>query len=60
LKVPSEKAVINLDRFGNTSAASTLIALHEARNDGRIREGNKVLLTSFGAGMTFGAVLYQA
>ena len=60
LRLPSEKAVINLDRYGNTSAASTLIALHEARYDGRIKKEEKVILTSFGAGMTFGAVLYQA
>ena len=60
LEVSTEKAVINLDQYGNTSAASTLIALHEARSDGRIRREDKVLLTSFGAGMTFGAVLYKA
>ncbi len=60
LSVPSEKAVIDLARYGNTSAASTLIALHEAMKDGRIKEGDRVLLASFGAGMTYGSLIYQA
>jgi 3-oxoacyl-[acyl-carrier-protein] synthase-3 len=54
--VPLEKAVINLDRYGNTSAASIMLALHEARA-GRIREGQRVIISSFGAGFTYGAVL---
>ncbi|EFQ23657.1 beta-ketoacyl-ACP synthase III [Aminomonas paucivorans] len=57
--VPAEKAVVNLDRYGNTSAASVMIALHEALEDGRIGRGQKVIVTSFGAGMTYGAVLFE-
>lgn len=59
LKVSEEKAVVNLQKYGNTSAASTLIALHEAFNDGRIQNNNNVLLTSFGAGMTYGVLIFQ-
>lgn len=58
--VGTERAVINLDKYGNTSAASIMIGLHEARADDRIREGQKVLMTSFGAGMTYGALLIEA
>ncbi|MDR3255926.1 MAG: ketoacyl-ACP synthase III [Synergistaceae bacterium] len=58
--VPMDKVVVNLDRYGNTSAASILIALHEARADGRIHAGQRVLISSFGAGMTFGAVLTES
>lgn len=58
--VPTERAVINLDRYGNTSAASIMIGLHELRADGRMRSGQKIVITSFGAGMTYGAALIEA
>ena len=57
--VPMERAVVNLDKYGNTSAASIMIGLHEAHADGRIRNGQKILMTSFGAGMTYGAALIE-
>lgn len=58
LGVPLDRTVVNLDRYGNTSAASIPIALHEAVEAGRIAEGDLVLLAGFGAGMTWaGAVL---
>lgn len=60
LDISVEKAVIDLDKYGNTSAASTFIAFHEAMKDGQIQHGDKVLLTSFGAGMTYGSLIYQA
>lgn len=60
MNVPMERAVINLDRFGNTSAASIMIGLHEACADGRIQKGQKIVMTSFGAGMTYGAALIEA
>jgi 3-oxoacyl-[acyl-carrier-protein] synthase-3 len=60
LGISSEKAIVDLDKYGNTSAASTLIALDEALKENRISKGDKVLLTSFGAGMTYGAIIYQA
>ena len=60
MDVPMERAVINLDKYGNTSAASIMIGLHEARADGRIRSGQKIVMTSFGAGMTYGAALLES
>ena len=57
--VPKERVLINIDRFGNTSAASVGIALHEARQDGRIKSGDLVLLVAFGAGLTWGSVLMR-
>jgi 3-oxoacyl-[acyl-carrier-protein] synthase-3 len=58
-RVPMEKVFINIHRYGNTSAASVPIALHEALEDGKIRKGDKVLLISFGAGATWGATLLE-
>jgi 3-oxoacyl-[acyl-carrier-protein] synthase-3 len=55
-----EKLVINVDKYGNTSAASIMIGLHEARADGRIKSGQNILMCSFGAGMTYGAVLMES
>ncbi len=57
LDLPKERAILNVDRYGNTCAASILLALQEGKEDGRIREGQKILLTIFGAGMTYGAIL---
>jgi 3-oxoacyl-[acyl-carrier-protein] synthase-3 len=52
--------VINVDKYGNTSAASIMIGLHEARADGRIGAGQRILMCSFGAGMTYGAILMES
>lgn len=60
LGVSQEKSIVNLDKYGNTSAASTLMALHEGYKNGKIKEKDKVLLTSFGSGMTYGALIFQA
>lgn len=54
--VPLEKVYVNLDRFGNMSSATVPIALDEARECGRIEPGDHVLLTAFGAGLTWGAM----
>jgi len=59
IRVPMEKIVINLDRYGNTSAATVPTALDEAVRDGRIRKGHTVLLDAFGAGLTYGSVLLR-
>jgi 3-oxoacyl-[acyl-carrier-protein] synthase-3 len=59
LKLDMGKVVVNIDRFGNTSAASVPVALHEARTAGRIQPGQYVLLLAFGAGLTWGAVLLR-
>ncbi len=58
LKFPLEKVYVNIDRFGNTSAASVPLALDEARRTGRVGEGDTVLTVAFGAGLTWaGGVL---
>lgn len=56
LKLPEEKVFVNLDRYGNTSAASIPIALDEANRAHRIQPGNLVLLDSFGGGLTWAAM----
>jgi 3-oxoacyl-[acyl-carrier-protein] synthase-3 len=57
--VPMERVVVNVDRYGNTSSASIPLALVEAVADGRLRPGMLVLLVSFGAGFTWGAVVIR-
>jgi 3-oxoacyl-[acyl-carrier-protein] synthase-3 len=59
LHVPLEKAVVDVAEVGNTSAASIPIALDRAWRAGRIREGDLVLFTSFGAGLTWGATVMR-
>lgn len=56
LGLAPEKVVINLDRYGNTSAASVPIALSESVKEGRLAHGDLLVMTSFGAGMTWGSV----
>ena len=58
-KIPKEKFFVNVDRYGNTSAASIPIALHEARQKGCIQPGDYVLLVAFGAGLTWGSTLIK-
>lgn len=53
------KVVVNIDRFGNTSAASIPVALHEARQAGRLKPGDLVLFMAFGAGLTWGSLLLR-
>ncbi len=55
LGIPMEKFYVNLDRYGNTSAASIPVALCEAIEEGRIKDGDNIILVSFGAGLTWGA-----
>lgn len=57
--VPIEKVVINIDRYGNTSAGTIPMALVEAEQSGRLKPGMVVLLVSFGAGFTWGAVVVR-
>ncbi len=56
---PTERVFINIDRYGNTSAASVPIALTEAVEAGRIKPGDRILLAAFGAGGTSGAIALQ-
>lgn len=59
LDFPMERVSINIDRFGNTSAASIAMALHEARVSKRIKSGDLVMLVGFGAGLTWGSALLR-
>jgi len=59
LGLPPEKVMLNLDRYGNTSAASIPIALDEAVRQGRIRDGSLVMLGAFGAGLTWASALIK-
>jgi 3-oxoacyl-[acyl-carrier-protein] synthase-3 len=59
LGVPSEKVVINVDRYGNTSSGSIPLALADAAEDGRLRPGKLVLMTGMGAGLTWGSALIR-
>lgn len=57
LGMPMEKVYMNIDRYGNTSAASIPIALAEAAEEGRLKEGDHVVLVGFGAGLTWAATV---
>lgn len=59
LNIPAEKVFINVDKYGNTSAASIALALADARSQGMLKKDMKVLLTTFGGGFTWGSVLLQ-
>jgi 3-oxoacyl-[acyl-carrier-protein] synthase III len=59
LGIPMERAVVDVEEVGNTSAASIPIALDRAWRSGRVKEGDLVLLTSFGAGLAWGANLIR-
>ena len=59
LKIPMAKVAVNIDRYGNTSAATIPIALDEAVRRGRIKRGDLILLDAFGAGFTWGSVVIR-
>jgi 3-oxoacyl-[acyl-carrier-protein] synthase-3 len=59
LGVPSDRVVINVDRFGNTSSGSIPLALGDAAADGRLKPGKLVLMTGMGAGLTWGSALIR-
>jgi 3-oxoacyl-[acyl-carrier-protein] synthase-3 len=59
LGLPAERVVITVDRHANTSAASVPLALAEARQDGRIRVGDLVLMEALGGGLTWGSALVR-
>lgn len=60
LDVPEERVIVNLDRVANTSTASIPIALDEEIRSGRIQAGDIIVMTAFGAGVTYGAVVVKA
>jgi 3-oxoacyl-[acyl-carrier-protein] synthase-3 len=59
LGIPSERVVINVDRYGNTSSGSIPLALADAQADGRLQAGSLVLMTGMGAGLTWGSALMR-
>lgn len=59
MKLPMEKVFITLDKTGNTSAATIPIALDIARNEGRLKKGDKLLMVAFGAGLTWGSAVVE-
>ncbi|MDY7016204.1 MAG: beta-ketoacyl-ACP synthase 3, partial [Cyanobacteriota bacterium] len=59
LKIPSEKVLSNLSQYGNTSAASIPLALDEAVREGKVKPGDIVASSGFGAGLTWGAAIFR-
>lgn len=59
LEIDPEKVFVNIQKYGNTSSASTMMAVHEACESGRIKPGSRVLQVAFGAGLTWGGVLWR-
>ena len=59
LDIPYERFIINLEQYGNTSAGTIPIALDEANRDGRIKEGDIIALSGFGAGLTWGGAIVR-
>jgi len=57
--LPGEKVFNNIQKYGNTTAASIPIALSEAIEQGKIKRGDLVLLSAFGSGFTWGSVLFE-
>jgi len=59
LNIPSEKMFVNIDKYGNTSSASIALALDEAVRDNHLKQGDLIILVSFGAGLTWGVNLIR-
>jgi len=59
LKIDREKFVVNLDKVGNTSAASVPLALDELNEQGKLKKGDKIILVAFGSGLTYGVSLLE-
>jgi 3-oxoacyl-[acyl-carrier-protein] synthase-3 len=59
LDIPPERCVINIQEYGNTSAASIPIALSEALAEGKVKAGDTIVFVGFGAGLSWGAVVWK-
>jgi len=59
LGIPEEKLVHNIDRYGNTTAATIPLLMAEAARDGRLKPGMKVMCVAFGSGFTWGSALIE-
>ena len=59
LRLPADKVFVNVQEYGNTSAASIPVALDEAIQTGKLKEGDLVCLVAFGGGFTWGSILIR-
>ncbi len=59
LGIPMDKVVVTIDKFGNSSAASIPVSLDEIYREGKVKKGDKILMVSFGAGMTSGGIILE-
>ena len=59
LDIDRENVFVNLDKYGNTSAAAVAIALDEAHREGRFKRGDNIILVFFGAGLTWAATAIE-
>jgi len=59
LGIPMDRVYVNIDKYGNTSAASIPVALHEAWEAGRVKQGDTVVLVAFGGGLTWGSAVIR-
>ena len=59
LKIPLDRFFVNLDKYGNTSAAAVAMALDEANRTGRIKHGDYVLMVVFGGGLTWASTIIE-
>jgi 3-oxoacyl-[acyl-carrier-protein] synthase-3 len=57
--IASDKAFVNVERYGNMSAASAIVALYEAVKEGRVKKGDKVLMVAFGSGFVWGSCVIE-
>jgi 3-oxoacyl-[acyl-carrier-protein] synthase-3 len=58
-KLPKSKAIVTIDKYANTSSSSILLAISDAIGSGKIRRGDIVLITAFGAGLTYGTMIFR-
>ena len=59
LKLPPEKVFVNIHKYGNVSVATIPIGLHELYAEGKLEEGTIIVMDAFGAGFTWGALVYR-
>lgn len=59
LRIPMEKVYLNIHKYGNTSAASIGLAIGDALEEGRLKKGDLIALTGFGAGLTYGSLIMR-
>lgn len=59
MKIPLEKCVVNIHRTGNTSSASVAIALDELNKSGKLKRGDKLVMSAFGGGLTYGSLYFE-